>query len=317
MFSKYVPRLLRRAWGAIGTSHLSDTKPEDLKPQDAYRAVQGHGVALNQLVEELASMFEEDVPLYHEAPTQVVVDGASVPDHLPGTDFWSNQPPLIFQQGDYTGYAQGSNFGLNNLGFWNNSQYANLQPFFGLSSVNNVSEYNVTTGYVEGGYSQYNIGASYFDQLIGGSIWSNNVYNLEGDRYLVIDTPNDQGLVYYDGDTNTYHTTISPTTNYNFFYFFNNIWTLGVFTEVTYVTDIRYDSTSHKFQKKTRTGYVLAPGTESAWTDVHTAVLLSTVTRDVNWVSPALKQNYTSTVYVLEKGTDTNDEVIDTAETCV
>ena len=39
-------------------------------------------------------------------------------------------------------------------------------------------------------------------------------------------------------------------------------------TQITVVTDWRLDKTNHKFQVKTRTGYVLSPGSESAWTDV-------------------------------------------------
>lgn len=39
-------------------------------------------------------------------------------------------------------------------------------------------------------------------------------------------------------------------------------------TQVTVVTAWRLEKTNHVFQVKTRTGYVIAPGTESAWTNV-------------------------------------------------
>jgi hypothetical protein len=42
----------------------------------------------------------------------------------------------------------------------------------------------------------------------------------------------------------------------------------GDLTQITVVTDVQWDASAKKFQKKTRTAYVYNPGTESAWTDV-------------------------------------------------
>lgn len=48
-------------------------------------------------------------------------------------------------------------------------------------------------------------------------------------------------------------------------------WALVPTTSVTFVTNYQVDGTSMKFQKKTQTGKVVnTPGSESAWTDVHT-----------------------------------------------
>jgi hypothetical protein len=38
------------------------------------------------------------------------------------------------------------------------------------------------------------------------------------------------------------------------------VWEAGTMTQVTYLTDWRLDKTNHKFQVKTRTAYVLSPG---------------------------------------------------------
>lgn len=49
-------------------------------------------------------------------------------------------------------------------------------------------------------------------------------------------------------------------------------YTVTPSTTVTVVTDVQYDSTTHKLQKKTRTVTITAAGAESGWTDWHTAV---------------------------------------------
>ena len=48
----------------------------------------------------------------------------------------------------------------------------------------------------------------------------------------------------------------------------NKKWTKITPTQITVVTDWQYDTSTHKFQKKTRTVYGLSPGSESSWTDV-------------------------------------------------
>ena len=46
---------------------------------------------------------------------------------------------------------------------------------------------------------------------------------------------------------------------------------IGETTQITVVTQVRYDTTTHKFQIKTRTANVFDPSAESAWADVTTA----------------------------------------------
>ena len=45
-------------------------------------------------------------------------------------------------------------------------------------------------------------------------------------------------------------------------------WVTAALTQITCITDFQNDTSGHKLQVKTRTGYVYAPGTESEWTDL-------------------------------------------------
>lgn len=47
-------------------------------------------------------------------------------------------------------------------------------------------------------------------------------------------------------------------------------WTLYLPTDVTALTNYQIDGTSYVFQKKTTTFKAISPGTESAWTTIHT-----------------------------------------------
>lgn len=88
---------------------------------------------------------------------------------------------------------------------------------------------------------------------------------------------------------------------------------------VTVVTDYRYDATSHKLQKKTRSLTFLGTmEAESAWTDVHAAEEQDYVVRDVSWdtTTHLLEQLRFQHVYVLEKGTELSADTIDAAEEC-
>jgi hypothetical protein len=82
------------------------------------------------------------------------------------------------------------------------------------------------------------------------------------------------------------------------------------------VTDYRYDTASHKFQKKTRTLNGYWAGAESAWTDVHQAVETRIVV-DVEYSTSTkqLTHDVRTTNYVLEADSETT-EVVDTAVEC-
>lgn len=89
----------------------------------------------------------------------------------------------------------------------------------------------------------------------------------------------------------------------------------------TVITAWRYDATTHKFQVKTQSIYAVEAAAASGWTDVADGSQpssLATAVRDVNYntTTHVLSQDYTASVYVLEKGSDTSAETIDTAETC-
>ena len=49
-------------------------------------------------------------------------------------------------------------------------------------------------------------------------------------------------------------------------------WIATALTQLSFITSRQYDTTSHKWQYKTTTGYVYDAGTESAWTDEVQAV---------------------------------------------
>lgn len=88
---------------------------------------------------------------------------------------------------------------------------------------------------------------------------------------------------------------------------------------VTVVTDVQYDATSHKFQKKTRALTFLGTvAAESGWTDVYTAQELTYVVYDVDYdtTSNDLTQARRQSVYVLEDGSDLGYNTVDEAEAC-
>ncbi len=55
-------------------------------------------------------------------------------------------------------------------------------------------------------------------------------------------------------------------------------WVKVTPTQVTYVTDVQVDATGKTIQKKTRTGYLVAPGTESGWTTITGGTMVQGVT---------------------------------------
>ncbi len=87
-------------------------------------------------------------------------------------------------------------------------------------------------------------------------------------------------------------------------------------SEITVQTDERYDTSTHKFQKKTRKLYVAGADAESAWADVATANQV-TIATDVQYsTSTHVLGKITNTAYVLELGTASSLTTIDTAGTC-
>lgn len=84
---------------------------------------------------------------------------------------------------------------------------------------------------------------------------------------------------------------------------------------VTVLSNIRYDTASHKWQKKTRDIKVLESSAESDWIDVHTAELLAKVVREATYdvdVTDTFVNHHTENVYVLEAGDTGTDNVFDT-----
>ncbi len=87
-------------------------------------------------------------------------------------------------------------------------------------------------------------------------------------------------------------------------------------SEITVQTDERYDTSTHKLQKKTRKLYVAGADAESDWTDVVAARQI-TVTTDVQYsTSTHVLGKITNTAYALEVGTASSLTTIDTAGTC-
>lgn len=70
MFSEYAPRLLRRKWSHLGLSHLAGK--ENPTNEDVMKAIQGFGTALDQFVEELATMLTKPVELTQRAEMNVL-----------------------------------------------------------------------------------------------------------------------------------------------------------------------------------------------------------------------------------------------------
>jgi hypothetical protein len=88
----------------------------------------------------------------------------------------------------------------------------------------------------------------------------------------------------------------------------------------TTVTAWRYDTTTHKYQKKTQVVYVLKKDDESDWTDVTDGsqpASITQVVKDVNYSTTThiLNEDRVASVYVLEKGADSS-HTVDTAEIC-
>lgn len=98
-------------------------------------------------------------------------------------------------------------------------------------------------------------------------------------------------------------------------------WT-DVYTaqSVTNLTEWHYDATSHKFQYKTQADYVLEKASVSSYTNAPAdqPVSLARVDRQITYDSGAqqLLEDFVVDVYVLEKGSNTDDYVITTAEVC-
>lgn len=87
---------------------------------------------------------------------------------------------------------------------------------------------------------------------------------------------------------------------------------------VEVISDIQYNTSSHKWQKKVRNIKVLESDAESDWIDVHQAELLATVVRESTYdedVSDTFVNRITSDVWVLETGAQSTDNVFDT-EAC-
>jgi len=87
--------------------------------------------------------------------------------------------------------------------------------------------------------------------------------------------------------------------------------------EVEVITDVRYDTATHAFQKKTRLVKAPVASTESAWTPFHSAALLDTVVRSSNYnvdVTDTFVNRHTENVYALEAGSQGTDDVFDTEE---
>jgi hypothetical protein len=76
----------------------------------------------------------------------------------------------------------------------------------------------------------------------------------------------------------------------------------------TIITAHRYDSTSHKWQYKTRPLVGMWDGAESGWTDELALTAVSPITA-VDWSSPDLKKK-TTPIYVAEKGTESGYSTI-------
>jgi hypothetical protein len=92
--------------------------------------------------------------------------------------------------------------------------------------------------------------------------------------------------------------------------------TIGAIT-VEVVSDIRYDSTTHSFQMKTRDVLAPADSVESDWLNVHAATLLARVVRGATYnvdVTDTFVNQHTEDVYVLEAGEESTDEVFDTEQ---
>ena len=56
------------------------------------------------------------------------------------------------------------------------------------------------------------------------------------------------------------------------------VWEAGTLTQITFVTDMQVDTSGKLIQKKTRTAYVLSPGTESSWTTITGGTMVQGVT---------------------------------------
>jgi len=84
--------------------------------------------------------------------------------------------------------------------------------------------------------------------------------------------------------------------------------------EITVVTNIRYDDSAHKWQKKTRTILAAPTGEESDWTDVLTLTQVDVV-KNVDVSGTALRQTK-KPVYVAEADSDASPATIDAGTEC-
>lgn len=89
---------------------------------------------------------------------------------------------------------------------------------------------------------------------------------------------------------------------------------------VTGLTEWHYNASTHKFQYKTQQSYALQAASVSSYTDTPAdqPVNLSRAVRQVTYDtgSEQLLEDYTVDVYVLEKGSNTDDNLIDQAGPC-
>jgi hypothetical protein len=134
----------------------------------------------------------------------------------------------------------------------------------------------------------------------GGVIWSSSTSNSGVDSS---GSATLSGQLYDGGSTG------------DMLYWDGSSWTHATSTEVTVITDIQYDTSSHKIQVKTRTVRVVSTGSESSWTDKISATSVSNVTNDfeVDTSTPKLAWD-TSTLYVLEEASSSSDS--HTGNTC-
>lgn len=96
-------------------------------------------------------------------------------------------------------------------------------------------------------------------------------------------------------------------------------WVCLTPTTTTVVTDWRYDTSTHKFQKKTQSITVLAKGAESGWTNTSDGQPVSQdIVDDVTYDTSTgnLEQDKRTAAYILESGTNSDNNLIEQAEDC-
>lgn len=138
MLADYAARLQRTKWSTMGLSHLAGKDPQ---LEDALKAIDGLGSALDSLVDELSTMLQSETPLTHRQPLTIL-------DNNP------NIPPTINATG-----------GVHTI---DDAEFLNVYHSFGVNNPH--SRWNPVTEEVEGGYSQVNKGVTNLDSLIVNDI---------------------------------------------------------------------------------------------------------------------------------------------------